>query len=168
MLLFLLYVTQAAFTVVSLHLLGEVWVHPSFSGSEPCADDVIESRSGFRMLTHHAGPLMSSVTPFVCGPPLYLWQALHFLLQAGRVFVAWWFQGFRPLCPFSAPPFGNPEGGGSCRQADGEETNWSGRLGERNGAELRGISSVEVTGSLNQILDQLVSGLIQHYLRLLW
>lgn len=74
--------------------------------SEPRADDVIESWSGFsRMLTHHTAPLMSSVTPFVCGPPLYLWQALHFLLQAGRVFAAWWFQGFRALCPYSTPLF---------------------------------------------------------------
>lgn len=87
------------------------------SGSEPCADDVIESWSGFsRMLTHHTGPLMSSVTPFVCGTPLYLWQALHFLLQARRVFVAWWFQGFRALCPYSAPPF---ESTGKTRRGGG-------------------------------------------------
>lgn len=72
----------------------------------PHADEVIESWSGFgRMLTHHTSPLMSSATPFVCGPPLYLWQAFHFLLQAGRVFAAWWFQGFRALCPYSTPLF---------------------------------------------------------------
>lgn len=81
------------------------------------------------MLTHHTAPLMSSVTPFVCGPPLYLWQPLHFLLQAGRVFVARWFQGFRALCPYSTPLFDivdrkSGEGEGPCRQDDGEkETN---------------------------------------------
>lgn len=74
--------------------------------SEPRADDVIESRLGFgRMLTHRTATLMSSVTPFVCGAPLYLWQALHFLSPAGRVFAARWFQGFRALCPYSTPLF---------------------------------------------------------------
>lgn len=76
------------------------------SMTEPRADDVIESRLGFgRMLTHRTATLMSSVTPFVCGAPLYLWQALHFLSSAGRVFAARWFQGFRALCPYSTPLF---------------------------------------------------------------
>lgn len=54
---------------------------------------------------HRTATLMSSVTPFVCGAPLYLWQALHFLSSAGRVFAARWFQGFRALCPYSTPLF---------------------------------------------------------------
>ena len=99
-----------------------------FSMTLSRADDVMESRSASsRMLTHRTATVMSSVSPFVCGPPLYLWQALHFLLQAERVFAARWFQRFRALCPCCVLPFervgGETSEEGPRRQADGEKTN---------------------------------------------
>lgn len=40
---------------------------------EPGADDVMATPP------RCCAALMSSVTPFVCGSPLYIWQPLHFL-----------------------------------------------------------------------------------------
>lgn len=118
--------------------------------SEPGADDVIESGLGSsRMLTHHAGPLMSSVAPFVCGPPLCLWLPLHFLLQTRRVFVAWWFQGFRALCPYSTVLREWRGRGCADRPTARRRLIDRDNLGEKRHKLLRGISTVEVSRWVN-------------------
>lgn len=100
---FLFYLSSSASVLLPSDPRASARALRFINDAEPRADDVIENRSGLgRMLSHHhraaapANELTRSIC--LCGPPLYLWQALHFLSQADRVFAARRFRGFGALC----------------------------------------------------------------------